>query len=171
MSEVNEREALAKALYLEARDARYTYQVIIAPDAVSADKTKIYQAMGVHRRVSHWSPRKNWKFSGWGYARSQNPARTPMGDFEQLGKDELETLVGERMQSLLAESVSVLSRRGFSMPKPPFVVEMSEKDYKSFSEQKMSPDLYRRIFRSRGEFGYDPEIYPTPEPAPAPATT
>jgi hypothetical protein len=165
MSEVNEREALAKAMYFELREGSYTYQVIVAPDAVSADKSKIYQASVVHRRVSHWAPRKNWKFSGWGYSRKVNFERTPMGDFEKMEKEDLDSLVSERMRELIVDSLNILGRRNYTLTKSPFVVEMAEKDYALFSQQKMSPDLYRRIVRSRQDFDYPEDIFLTPQPA------
>ena len=163
MSETNEREAIAKALYVEMRDGAYTYQFIISPDAVSADKSKVYKASICHRRVSHWSPRKNWRFSA-NYNRT-DLERDPMGEFLQMtDSDSVDEYAHKVIAGMFADSFATLSRRGYTMPKLPFVVEMSEKDCKIFSDYKMSPDLYRRVLRSREDFDYPTEVFAAPEP-------
>ena len=171
MSELNEREAIAKALYMEFREGVYTYQVVAVPSAVSLDKSKVYDAGLAHRRISHWSPRRNWKFTTWGPSASRAPlARTPMGEFEQIvDQAQLDEAVKSNIE-YIEDAIGMLARRGYTTPHKSFAVEMSEKDYKSFTkDSKLSADLYRRITRSRASFGYPEELFPLPEPA-APAT-
>jgi hypothetical protein len=165
MSEVNEREAIAKALYIELREGNYTYQFVLTPDTVSADKSKVYKSTICHRRVSHWSPRKNWRFTG-AYNHIESYERDPMGSFVQVAdKETLDKMANEVIRGF-SDSFATLSRRGYVMTKLPIAVEMSEKDCKTFSEYKMSPDLYRRILRSREDLDYPAEVFDTPAPAP-----
>lgn len=161
MSETNNREAIAKALYMELRDGAYTYQLVAIPDAVSQDKTKVYKAGLIHRRVSQWSPRKNWKFSN-AYTQSDTYERDPMGDLVQL--ENADEFVAKRLDAgNIVESISTLATRGYKLTKNAFAVEMSEKDYQAYDSYKMSPDLYRRITRSRTAFDYPTEVFDTPQ--------
>lgn len=172
MSEHNEREAIAKALYMEFRSGAYTYQVVAAPVAVSLDKKKVFDAGLVHRRISHWSPRRNWRFSGWGMRFTENAmlVRTPMGDLEQIADPELLNEAAKPFLSAIEEALSTLGRRGFTLTKKPIAVEMSEKDYKSFEQNKLSADLYRRITRSRIAFDYPEDVFEVPEATPETTT-
>lgn len=167
MSEVNEREAIAKALYMEFRQGAYTYQIVLQPDAVSADKSKVYTSAIAHRRVSHWSPRRNWRFAGWSRPTPASFTRDPMGNFEQVVESELDEIVERRVKDVLEDSLNTLARRNFELTKHPISVEMSDKDFSLFSQGKMSPDLYRRILRSRQAFEFPEEVFTAPEPAPA----
>jgi hypothetical protein len=152
MIEQNEKDAVAMALYLEFRKENYTYQLVLTPDTVSMDKTKIHTSTLLSRRISAFHPRRNWQFT---IARkSSRVTRTPEGQLAQTDLDTAKAFAEYRAPHVVSFLMNNLFTKGYTLYKQPIFVEASFKDIETIAQQKTPNDLWRRIVRSREAFDF-----------------
>jgi hypothetical protein len=160
----NEKDAVCKALYLEFRKQNYTYQIIAVPATVSIDNSKVIPPMFMSRRITSWSPRKNWAFSTSPVVAevSAMVSRDAMGAITQITKDEAEKYASQVVQKGAGLLFDNISTRGYTLYKQPITVEASYKDISLMNNSSTPADLYRRILRSRESFGFGAEVVAEP---------
>ena len=165
MSEItNEKTAVCKALYLEFRKQNYTYQIIAVPATVSMDSSKVIPPMFMSRRITSWSPRKNWAFSTSPIVAevAAMVTRDAMGELIQITKEEASQYASQVVQKGAGLLFDNIASRGYTLYKQPITVEASYKDISLMNNSSTPADLYRRILRSREAFGFGAEVVAEP---------
>ena len=158
MSNPNEKDAVARAMYLEMRKGAYTYQLVVTPDTVSIDKTKVYPATMLSRRISVFHPRKNWGFT----KSNARVERDADGNIMQMPTTEaVKEYANKRADQVLAFLMDNMFTKGYTLHAQPIFVEMTYKDAENIYQQKTPNELWRRIVRSRTEFGFGEEFFNT----------
>jgi len=152
MIEQNEKDAVARALYLEFRKDAYTYQLVLTPDTVSMDKTRIIHSTLLSRRISAWHPRRNWQFAS--ARKSSRVTRTPEGALTQMDLETAKAFAEYRAPHVVTFLMNNLFSKGYTLYKHPIFVEASFKDIETIAQQKTPNDLWRRIVRSREAFEF-----------------
>lgn len=152
MIEQNEKDAVARALYLEFRKDAYTYQVVLVPDTISLDKTRIIHSTMLSRRISTWHPRRNWAFTTG--RKSSKVVRTPEGNLAQKDLETAKAFAEYRAPHVVTFLMNNLFTKGYTLYKHPIFVEASFKDIETIAQNKTPNDLWRRIVRSREAFEF-----------------
>lgn len=152
MSNPTEKDAVAKALYLEFRKGMYTFQIVLVPETLTMDKSAINRGYTMSRKISLYHPRRNWGFDAhpqMGFSRS------PEGEFNQVLDERSATQhFADKIVRSIRTTVNSLMGQGWEMYKHPITVEVTYKDINQIKDHKTPIDLYRRITRSRDAFGF-----------------
>lgn len=160
MSARTEKDAVGKALYLEFRRDLYTYQIIITPEAVSLDNTKVHNSTVMARRISTYHPRRNWSFAGNPtVVNGSRASRDAMGAFEPMTEEDAKVYASTRIERQLMSTLNQLAHKDWKLFKNPITVEVTYKDMESINQSKTPNDLIRRINRTRTANGWGEALF------------
>jgi hypothetical protein len=137
-------EGMGIYLELPSENGSQTTQMMITPQGKD-DKSKDVGMAIIHRTVSTWSPRKQWRVNR-----------------VQLSSDELAMSPQDQALKMTDQVERVLKRNVMygltSLQKQPIVFELTDLDFADIRDWKAPASALRRIIKARASLGFPEKL-------------